>query len=224
MLKDKRAYSSAFWALFIGLHSLLENAFAYTFFLIPVAATLGAVLSGRISPARGIACPPRPTAAVVSLLGIATVVAFVLDYNKLTRLEISIRTATAMGAHESPIAVQRFEEIRREIYIYSPYADLAILGVKDITSQNLEEIRRLLGRVVRIFPTVETTYYQVLVATLSGDLEESADKLTKMQMYFPREASEYMAKLSRLAAERYEFSVLEPVLNGQVAQPPTARR
>lgn len=208
------------WIALVGVHSLVENAFAYAFFLIPSGIALGAALALGRAPIEGPRFRPRWGAAVAGVFGISTAVALVFDYDNLTHLDTTANIALNLGAHESPLASKRLSELREEIWLFSPYADITLLGLKSASADNVDGIRVMTARINRIFPTVETVYYSVLVATLDGDLELAAQLLRRMRLSFPDRSAEYIDKLYRVSSEHREFSALR----GLVAPVAAAQR
>ena len=159
-------------------------------------------------------------AAVTSIFGMSVAVALVIDYDKLTHLDMTANLALNMGAHESLVAAKRLSEIRETIRVYEPYADLTLLGLRNLSVDNKEEVRLITNRVNRIFPTPETTYYSILLATLDGEMDEAALLIRKLKVYFSKQSDQYVTKMYRVSSERAEFRALKDLVAPEVALRP----
>ena len=181
----------------LGIHSLLEYPLWYTYFVAVAALLLGMLDETRYRlELRGLG---RLSVTMVLLLGAVTLVQLRIGYQQL---EQTLRIRPASAADRSA-----FERIRDTLVavhggsLLSPYAELFMSSLIEVSDDHLKEKLELNTRVMRFVPIGMVAYRQSMLLAQAGRQDEARAVLEQAIWSYPAEFPGAGKQLAALAGK-----------------------
>ena len=165
----------------LAIHSLLEYPLWYTYFLAVAAILLGALDETRYR--LELRLVGRASVVAMLLLGLMALTQLFSGYRQL---ESTLANPPAANADQA--AVARFRDGLVAVHrgsLLSPYAELAISGMIEISEQHIKEKLALNTRVMRFVPTGAVVYRQALLLAQVGELEQAQAVMVQAIWSYP---------------------------------------
>lgn len=186
----------------LAIHSLLEYPLWYTYFVAVAAVLLGALDETRYRlELRSVG---RLSVAAMLLLGLLTLLQLRASYQQLEQV-LRLRPASAadLGVFE------RMRDGLVEVHgnsMLSPYAELFMSSMIEITEERKRDKLELNTRVMRFVPIGSVAYRQALLLALNDMPQQAREVMEQAMWSYPAEfdgARNQLAALAEKDAERY---------------------
>ncbi|HXU92146.1 MAG TPA: Wzy polymerase domain-containing protein [Gallionella sp.] len=179
----------------LGIHSLLEYPLWYAYFLAVAALLLGALDQTHYQ--LELRRMGRLSVAAVILLGLATLAQLLISYQQLEQtLRIRPASAADRGSFERTrdglAAVQGGS-------LLSPYAELFMSSLIEVSDERLKEKLELNTRVMRFVPIGMVVYRQSLLLALAGRQDQARITLEQAIWSYPGDFANARKQLAELA-------------------------
>lgn len=211
------------WVAILLAYSMLEFPLWYTHFLIFFGLNVGLLMN----PAWGgtlLRIRPIPILGLAATLIIAGAAFAAYEYKKVERAYFLISDAMDLGVIGSKDLNQSLDQISREERLYRLHLEYALNSRVRVTKDHLEEKLATNARLIDRIPTVGPVTQEILLRTLSGDLESARRHLRRMLQFSPPGVDAGLADLRRFVKERpNEFGALGPVIDEEVQRAPKHR-
>ena len=189
----------------LAIHSLLEYPLWYTYFVAVAAVLLGALDEARYRlELRNVG---RMSVAAILLLGLMTLVQLRGGYHQLEQT-LAIRPASAADRS----AFERARDGLVEVHggsLLSPYAELFMSSLIEVSGERIEEKLKLNARVMRFAPVGAVVYRQVLLLAQAGRQEQARAMLEQAIWSYPGDFAGARRQMAELAEkDSAHFSAL----------------
>ncbi len=189
----------------LAIHSLLEYPLWYTYFVAVAAILLGALDEARYRlELRNVG---RMSVAAILLLGLMTLAQLRSGYHQLERT-LAIRAASAADRGV-------FERVRDglvEVHggsLLSPYAELFMSSLIEVSGERINEKLELNARVMRFAPIGAVVYRQALLLAQAGRQEQAKTMLEQAIWSYPGDFAGARRQMAGLAEkDSAHFSAL----------------
>ena len=179
----------------LAIHSLLEYPLWYTYFVAVAAVLLGALDETRYRlELRNVG---RMSVAAILLLGLMTLAQLRGGYHQLEQT-LAIRPASAADRS----AFERTRDGLVEVHggsLLSPYAELFMSSLIEVSGERIEEKLKLNTRVMRFAPVGAVAYRQVLLLAQAGRQEQARAMLEQAIWSYPGDFAGARRQMAELA-------------------------
>ena len=179
----------------LAIHSLLEYPLWYTYFVSVAAILLGALDETRYRlELRNVG---RMSVAAILLLGLMTLVQLRSGYHQLEQT-LAIRPASAADRS----AFERARDGLVEVHggsLLSPYAELFMSSLIEVSGERIEEKLKLNARVMRFAPVGAVVYRQALLLAQAGRQEQARAMLEQAIWSYPGDFAGARRQMAELA-------------------------
>ena len=179
----------------LAIHSLLEYPLWYTYFVAVAAVLLGALDETRYRlELRNVG---RMSVAAILLLGLMTLAQLRGGYHQLEQT-LAIRPASAADRS----VFERTRDGLVEVHggsLLSPYAELFMSSLIEVSGERIEEKLKLNTRVMRFAPVGAVAYRQVLLLAQAGRQEQGRAMLEQAIWSYPGDFAGARRQMAELA-------------------------
>ncbi|WP_435627505.1 Wzy polymerase domain-containing protein [Candidatus Ferrigenium straubiae] len=197
----------------LAIHSLLEYPLWYAYFIAVAAFLLGALDETRYRlELRNLG---RMSVAAVLLMGLMTLAQLRSGYHELERT-LAIRPAASTSSGQASAAdSSAFDRTWRGLVAVhegsrlSPYAELFMSSLIQVSGERIEDKLELNGRVLRFAPIGAVVYRQALLLAQAGQQEQARTLLLQAIWSYPGDFSGVRRQMEELAEkDPVHFSAL----------------
>ncbi|HEX5364779.1 MAG TPA: Wzy polymerase domain-containing protein [Gallionella sp.] len=184
----------------LAIHSLLEYPLWYAYFLGIASILLGALDETRYR--LELRAVGRLSVAAVLLLGLLTLLQFIGSYHQLGRV-LGLRPASAAD-HAT---VERIRDGLVAVHgnsLLSPYAELFMSSMIDVTEERKQDKLALNTRVMRFVPIATAAYRQSLLLALNDRPQQAMLAMEQAIWSYPGEFASVRQQLASLAEKSPE--------------------
>ena len=196
----------------LGIHSMLEYPLWYIYFVAIAAILLGALDEARYHlELRRVG---RMSMAAILVLGLMLLVQLFIGYRELEQV-LAIRQTSS----DDKGAVIRLRDGLVAVHdraLLSPYAELSMSSLIDISEAHIDKKLALNTRVMHFVPVSAVVYRQALLLAQAGQLEQAKTMLKQAIWSYPSgfiQAQQQMRKLAEKDPARFstliEFGLKE---------------
>jgi O-antigen ligase len=179
----------------LAIHSLLEYPLWYTYFLAIAALLLGALDETRYR--LELRNAGRVFVAAILLLGLVTLVQLRGGYRQM---EQAWRASADFAADRA--AFERTRDSLAAMHgesLLSPYVELLISSLIEISDEHLNEKLGLNNRVMHLMPIAAVTYRQALLLAQSGQMEQARAVMEQAIWSYPGDFAATRQQMAGLA-------------------------
>jgi O-antigen ligase len=187
----------------LGIHSLLEYPLWYTYFVAVAAALLGALDETRYR--LELRALGRLSVAAMLLLGLLTLLQLRISYAQLEqalRLRPVVSTNSGQASAADEGSFERVRDGLMEVHggsLLSPYAELFLSSMIEVSEERKRDKLELNGRVMRFAPVGHVAYRQALLLALNDMPRQAEAALEQALWSYPGEWPAARARLEALA-------------------------
>jgi O-antigen ligase len=185
----------------LAIHSLLEYPLWYTYFVAVAAVLLGALDETRYR--LELRALGRLSVAAMLLLGLLTLIQLRVSYLQLGQ---ALRPAASTSSGQASAADEdSFERVRdglMEVHggsLLSPYAELFLSSMIEVSEERKRDKLELNGRVMRFAPVGHVAYRQALLLALNDMPRQAEAALEQALWSYPGEWPATRERLEALA-------------------------
>jgi hypothetical protein len=185
----------------LAIHSLLEYPLWYTYFVAVAAVLLGALDETRYR--LELRALGRLSVAAMLLLGLLTLIQLRVSYLQLGQ---ALRPAASTSSGQASAADEdSFERVRdglMEVHggsLLSPYAELFLSSMIEVSEERKRDKLELNGRVMRFAPVGHVVYRQALLLALNDMPRQAEAALEQALWSYPGEWPATRERLEALA-------------------------
>jgi hypothetical protein len=187
----------------LGIHSLLEYPLWYTYFVAVAAILLGALDETRYRLELRVL--GRLSVAAMLLLGLLTLIQLRASYLQLDQV-LRLRPAASTSSGQASVADEgSFKRVRdglMEVHggsLLSPYAELFLSSMIEVSEERKRDKLELNGRVMRFAPVGHVVYRQALLLALNDMPRQAEAALEQALWSYPGEWPATRERLEALA-------------------------
>jgi len=179
----------------LAIHSLLEYPLWYAYFIAIAAILLGALDETRYR--LELRNTGRLSVAAILLLGLVTLAQLRSGYHQLEQT-LAIRPTSAADRSAYGRTWSGLTEVH-EGSLLSPYAELFMSSLVDISGERIGEKLELNSRALHFAPIGQTAYRQVLLLAQAGRQEEARALLNQAVWSYPSDLAGFCRQTAGLA-------------------------
>lgn len=187
----------------LAIHSLLEYPLWYTYFVAVAAILLGALDETRYR--LELRNAGRMSVAAILLMGLMTLMQLRSGYHQLEQT-LAIRPAASTSSGQASAADQStFARVRDGLVavhggsLLSPYAELSMSSLIEVSGERIKEKLELNARVMRFVPTGAVVYRQALLLAQAGQQEQAQTMLEQAIWSYPGDFAGVRRQMAELA-------------------------